>query len=74
MGDLESLLGRLGQEEKSTGNGWGKNLSLRCSCLPATRNLPLKSRKQNKKLPAKTEQQEPDLESHIDNPQIDKIV
>lgn len=30
--------------------------------------------KQNKKLPAKTEQQEPDLESHIGNPQIDKIV
>lgn len=57
VGGLESLLGHQDQE-KTTRNGWGENLSLNYSWLPATKKK-VTFEKQNRRLPSKIEQQEP---------------
>lgn len=57
VGGLESLLGHQGQE-KNTRDEWGKNLSLSCPWLPATKKK-ITFEKQNRRLLAKIDQQEP---------------
>lgn len=71
VGGLESLLGHHGQE-KNTRDGWGENLSLNYSWLPATKKSYIWKGEQESSCQNRTAGT--NLYSHIGNPQIDKIV